>query len=151
MCIRDRESTESQLEIQDVAAVINRFLESLSVQQRTIFMRRYWHMTSIGDIAKAYGLSLIHISPTVLGRNTVEQIQVGVVGGYVGNMEYLIRRTLEEMHCDNIKVIATGGLSRMIAEQTDHIDIVDTSLTMAGLQMIYDRNRDAKPVAVTNR
>ena len=51
-CVSGKESTESQLESQDVAAVINRFLESLSVQQRTIFMRRYWHMTSIGDIAR---------------------------------------------------------------------------------------------------
>jgi type III pantothenate kinase len=87
---------------------------------------------------------------TVLGRNTVEQIQAGVVGGYVGNMEYLIRHCIQEMDCDNVKVIATGGLSRMIAQQTDQINIVDTRLTLDGLQIIYDRNRDAKPIEVKN-
>ena len=92
----------------------------------------------------------LQMPPTVLGRNTVEQIQVGVVAGYVGNMEYLIRRSKEEMGCDNIKVIATGGLSRMIARQTKMIDIVDTGLTLDGLQMVYDRNRDAKPIEIKN-
>ena len=92
----------------------------------------------------------LQMPPTVLGRNTIEQIQAGVVGGYVGNMEYLIRQVIQEMDCEGIKVIATGGLSRMIAQQTDRINIVDTCLTMDGLQMIYDRNRDAKPVEVKN-
>ena len=92
----------------------------------------------------------LQMPPTVLGRNTIEQIQAGVVGGYVGNMEYLIRQVIAEMDCGAVKVIATGGLSRMIAEQTDCINIVDTSLTMDGLQMIYDRNRDAKPVEIKN-
>ena len=92
----------------------------------------------------------LQMPPTVLGRNTVEQIQAGVVGGYVGNIEYLIRQVMEEMGCDGIKVIATGGLSRMIAEQTDQITIVDTRLTLDGLQMIYDQNRDAKPLEIRN-
>ena len=92
----------------------------------------------------------LQMPPTVLGRNTVEQIQAGVVGGYVGNMEYLVHQVIREMGCDNIKVIATGGLSRMIAQQTDRITIVDTGLTLDGLQMIYDRNRDAKPIEVKN-
>ena len=92
----------------------------------------------------------LQMPSTVLGRNTVEQIQAGIMAGYVGNMEYLIRRSKEEMRCSNVKVIATGGLSRMIAQQTDQIDIVDTGLTLDGLQMIYDRNRDAKPIEIKN-
>lgn len=92
----------------------------------------------------------LQMPQTVLGRNTVEQIQAGVVAGYVGNMEYLIRQVMEEMNCDGIKVIATGGLSRMIAQQTDRINIVDTMLTLDGLRMIYDENRDAKPIEVKN-
>ncbi len=92
----------------------------------------------------------LQMPPTVLGRNTVEQIQSGVVAGYVGNMEYLIRRVLAEMSCPDVKVIATGGMSRMIAEQTDHITIVDSRLTLDGLWLIYDRNRDAKPKEVRN-
>lgn len=92
----------------------------------------------------------LQMPQTVLGRNTVEQIQAGVVAGYVGNMEYLIRQVMEEMNCDRIKVIATGGLSRMIAQQTDRINIVDPMLTMDGLRMIFDANRDAKPIEVKN-
>ena len=41
---------------------------------------------------------------------------------------YLIRQVMEEMDCEGIKVIATGGLSRMIAQQTDRINIVDPML-----------------------
>ena len=92
----------------------------------------------------------LQMPQTVLGRNTVEQIQAGVVAGYVGNMEYLIRQVMEEMDCEGIKVIATGGLSRMIAQQTDRINIVDPMLTMDGLRMIFDANRDAKPIEVKN-
>lgn len=92
----------------------------------------------------------LQVPPTVLGRNTVEQIQAGVVAGYVGNMEYLVSQIIAEMGCEDIKVIATGGLSRMIAQRTDRINIVDTRLTLDGLQMIYDRNRDAKPIEVKN-
>ena len=92
----------------------------------------------------------LQMPQTVLGRNTVEQIQAGVVAGYVGNMEYLIRQVMEEMDCEGIKVIATGGLSRMIAQQTDKINIVDPMLTMDGLRMIFDANRDAKPIEVKN-
>lgn len=73
-----------------------------------------------------------------------------MVAGYVGNMEYLVSQIIAEMGCEDIKVIATGGLSRMIAQRTDRINIVDTRLTLDGLQMIYDRNRDAKPIEVKN-
>ena len=92
----------------------------------------------------------LQMPQTVLGRNTEEQIQAGVVAGYVGNMEYLIRQVMEEVDCEGIKVIATGGLSRMIAQQTDRINIVDPMLTMDGLRMIFDANRDAKPIEVKN-
>ncbi|MDD6024577.1 MAG: type III pantothenate kinase [Oscillospiraceae bacterium] len=92
----------------------------------------------------------LQMPETILGRNTVEQIQAGVVGGYVGDMEYLIRRAIRELGCEDVKVIATGGLSRLIAQETDLIAIVDSSLTMDGLRMIYDENRDAKPIEVKN-
>ena len=72
--------------------------------------------TGIPETAMLPGWRL-QMPQTVLGRNTVEQIQAGVVAGYVGNMEYLIRQVMEEMNCEGIKVAATGGLSRMIAQQ----------------------------------
>ena len=74
----------------------------------------------------------------VIGTSTLEQLQAGVVAGYVGNIEYLISRMKREMGRDDIKVVATGGLSRLIYENTDMIDIIDSRLTLDGLRMIYE-------------
>lgn len=80
--------------------------------------------------------------PTVLGQNTVMQIQAGAVVGYIGAMEYLIRETKREMgYGDDVKVVATGGLARMVAENTTMIDIVDCQLILDGLRLIYEKNR----------
>lgn len=87
----------------------------------------------------------LNMPRTVLGYDTVTQIQAGVVGGYVGSMEYLIRRTKAEMEEPEgeIKVIATGGLSHLIAGHTGAIDAVDGELILEGLVSIY-RNYKAK-------
>ncbi len=74
----------------------------------------------------------------VLGSTTTMQIQAGVVAGYVGNMEYLIDRMKAEMGGGDIQVIATGGLARVIADNTEKIDVVDSQLTLDGLRMIYE-------------
>lgn len=83
---------------------------------------------------------------TALGYDTITQIQTGVVGGYVGSMEYLIRRTKAEMADpdDAIKVVATGGLAYLVAEHTDAIDAVDGELILDGLVSIYRKYRDKK-------
>ena len=75
----------------------------------------------------------------VIGTSTLEQLQAGVVAGYVGNIEYLISRMKQEMGLDGIRVVATGGLSRLISENTRMIDIIDSWLTLDGLRMIYER------------
>ncbi len=75
---------------------------------------------------------------SVLGTSTIEQIQGGVVAGYVGNMEYLITRMKAEMGEPNVKVVATGGLSRLVADNTALIDVVDRELTVDGLRLIYE-------------
>lgn len=79
--------------------------------------------------------------PTVLGSTSVGQIQAGAVMGYIGSIEYLIRRTKAEMGypAEEIRVIATGGLARMVAENTTLIDIVDRQLLLDGLRMLYNR------------
>ena len=90
----------------------------------------------------------LQMPETLLGRSTVEQIQAGVVGGYVGTIEYLVDRVIKEMDCGPVKVIATGGLAKMISQYTDRIQIVDSSLTLDGLRYIYEANRDAKPIEI---
>ncbi|MTQ97225.1 type III pantothenate kinase [Pseudoflavonifractor sp. BIOML-A6] len=79
----------------------------------------------------------------VLGCTAVSQIQAGAVGGYIGSMEYLIRRAKAEMgYGDAVKVVATGGLSRMVAQNTPIIDIVDSRLVLDGLRITYNRHKE---------
>jgi type III pantothenate kinase len=79
-----------------------------------------------------------------IGKNTVHAMQSGVVWGYVGLVEGMINRIKTDMGemGKNAKVIATGGLARMIASNTDCVDIVDPNLTLDGLRIIYDLNRE---------
>lgn len=84
--------------------------------------------------------------PSVLGQNTISQIQAGSVLGYIGAIEYLIRRTKAEMGFgDDVKVVATGGLARLIADNTDLIDVVDSQLIVDGLRILYERYKAKNP------
>jgi RNA polymerase sigma-70 factor (ECF subfamily) len=56
-CVSGEATIETQLERQEIIDAINRFLETLPENQRNIFLRRYWHMTAVRDIANAYGIS----------------------------------------------------------------------------------------------
>ena len=77
---------------------------------------------------------------SVLGKNTIAQIQAGSVMGYIGAIEYLIRQTKAEMPSgENATVVATGGLARLISDNTDLIDVVDGQLILDGLRIIYER------------
>ena len=80
---------------------------------------------------------------TVIGRNTISNLQSGMLYGYVGQVEYLVKRMKQELKRDDAVVVATGGMARMIAEQTDAINYVDSLLTLKGLRLIYERNADS--------
>lgn len=77
---------------------------------------------------------------SVIGRNTVTNLQSGIVYGYVGQVTYLIKKMREELSAPNAKVIATGGLALLVADETDSIDVLDGILTLKGLRLIYERN-----------
>ena len=74
-----------------------------------------------------------------IGRNTVEGMQSGIMFGYVGLVEGLVRRFREQLG-QHTKVVATGGLADAIARETRAIDVVDPNLTLTGLRMIYELN-----------
>lgn len=78
----------------------------------------------------------------VIGKNTVTSMQAGVVFGYIGQTEYIIRKIKEEYGNQEMRVISTGGLGKIIANQTDLIDIYDPDLTFKGLKIIYDKNKN---------
>ena len=75
-----------------------------------------------------------------IGRNTITNLQAGIVYGYVGQVNYLVKKFREELKAPNAKVIATGGLALLVADETDSIDVLDGILTLKGLRIIYERN-----------
>ncbi|MFC7372330.1 type III pantothenate kinase [Fictibacillus iocasae] len=77
----------------------------------------------------------------IVGKNTVNAMQAGIVYGYVGQVEGIVRRMKEQSDTEP-KVIATGGLAALIAQECKLIDIVDPFLTLKGLLMIYLKNRN---------
>ena len=79
----------------------------------------------------------------VIGRNTVANMQAGIVYGYIGQIKYLVNRMKREMGVEGIKVIATGGLAVLVAGESSVIDVMDGLLTLKGLRIIYEKN--AKP------
>jgi type III pantothenate kinase len=78
----------------------------------------------------------------VIGRNTAVGMQSGVFYGYVGQVNYLVNRIKQEMKEENIKVVATGGLAKFIATEAETIDEVNGRLTLEGLRIIYEKNRN---------
>ncbi|MFO0563356.1 MAG: type III pantothenate kinase [Polyangiales bacterium] len=81
--------------------------------------------------------------PRVIGKNTVNAMQSGIVLGQAGLVDGLVARIKEETRFDPVRVIATGGLARLIAPETSSIEEVDDWLTLDGLRILYDRNRTA--------
>jgi type III pantothenate kinase len=81
------------------------------------------------------------VPQNALQMNTVAQIQSGALLGYIGAMEYLVARSKQELNEpeETIKVVATGGLARLIAANTHMIDVVDSGLILEGLVSIYHR------------
>ena len=76
---------------------------------------------------------------TILAKDTVSSMQAGIFYGYIGQTEYIVRKLKEASQLDNIKVVATGGLGKLISENTDAIDIYDANLTLQGLRLIYEK------------
>ncbi len=77
----------------------------------------------------------------IVGKNTVAAMQSGILFGYVGQVEGIVRRMKEESK-KTPTVIATGGLANLISKESNIIDVVDPFLTLKGLQLIYKRNMD---------
>jgi type III pantothenate kinase len=77
--------------------------------------------------------------PSVIGRNTVHAMQAGLLFGYVSMVEGMVERFRKELGL-SMKVIATGGLAPLIAQETDVIQIIAPWLTLDGLRILWDLN-----------
>lgn len=83
--------------------------------------------------------------PTVICKNTVTNIQAGIIYGYIGQVDYIVEKMKEEMMAIGEKepyVVATGGLASLIYKDSKHIDKVDPYLTLEGLRIIYEKNKE---------
>jgi type III pantothenate kinase len=78
--------------------------------------------------------------PKAIGTNTVHAMQSGLLFGYVGMVEGMVARYKKELG-DNMRVIGTGGLAEVIAQETNVIEVVNPWLTLEGLQMIWEMNQ----------
>jgi type III pantothenate kinase len=75
---------------------------------------------------------------SIIAKETVSSMQGGLVFGYIGQTEYIIKKIKEAGYPD-AKVVATGGLGNIIVPETDSIDFYDPMLTLDGLRIIYEK------------
>jgi type III pantothenate kinase len=80
---------------------------------------------------------------SVIGTNTVVNMQSGIYFGYLGLVDGILARIRREVP-DVKRVVATGGLATLFAEESEHIDEVNPELTLKGLKIIYERNRSPR-------
>ena len=78
---------------------------------------------------------------SILAQNTVTSMQAGLIYGQIGQTEYIVKKVKEEAGLTDMKVVATGGLGSIIADETDVIEVYDRGLTLDGLRMIYEKNK----------
>ena len=86
--------------------------------------------------------------PKVIGTTTVTHIQSGLYYGYIGLVDGILARMIAEIGTDlndpaHPKIIATGGLARLIAEDSRYIETIDDMLTLDGLRIVFERNHEA--------
>lgn len=80
---------------------------------------------------------------TVICKNTVASMQAGIIYGYIGQVDYIVSKMKKEMQAKGEEepvVVATGGLAKLIAKDSNTIDKVEPFLTLDGLRIIYQKN-----------
>ncbi len=76
---------------------------------------------------------------SILAKETISSMQAGLVYGQIGQTEYIVEHMKKESKMKDVRVVATGGLGRIISEATDCIDVYDANLTLHGMRLIYEK------------
>jgi type III pantothenate kinase len=86
-------------------------------------------------------LPKIELAPpkSVIGKNTIDAIRSGVVYGYAGAIDAILRRMYDELG-ERAQVVATGGLAGLVVPYAEEIEDIDDLLTLTGLRLLYERN-----------
>ncbi|HIZ25048.1 MAG TPA: type III pantothenate kinase [Candidatus Gallimonas intestinigallinarum] len=82
----------------------------------------------------------IEAPKSVIATNTVTNMQAGIVFGFAGLVQFIVKKIKKELKTSDALTIATGGFSETIAKETDCIDVIDRMLTLDGLKYLYDLN-----------
>lgn len=81
---------------------------------------------------------------SIVAKNTVSSIQAGIVIGHIGETIYILETLKKTLKQPNLKVIATGGLARVIDEKEEIFDVIDPVLSLKGLRILYEKNKHKK-------
>ncbi len=75
----------------------------------------------------------------IIAKETISSMQAGLFYGTIGQSEYIIRKIKEEAGTPDAKVVATGGLGKIVADYSQEIEMYDADLTLKGLLYIYKK------------
>lgn len=84
----------------------------------------------------------LRVPDSILATNTISCMQAGIMFGYIGQLEYIIKRFESELKRNDIRVIVTGGLGGLIHQESELIDVYDPDLIFKGMKILYDRNKE---------
>ncbi len=98
------------------------------------------HDSLVSRAAQLHKVELVP-PPNPIGRNTIHALQSGIFWGYVGMIDSLLERILDQLACEGTQVVATGGLAPLFKAHIRRIDHVAPELTLDGLRLIYEMNR----------
>ena len=93
----------------------------------------------VRDTAKLPRFELVK-PERVIGKTTVTNLQSGLIYGYIGQVDYLVKQIKRELNAPDALVVATGGMAVLVAEDA-RIDKLDGLLTLKGLRLLYERNQ----------
>ena len=99
------------------------------------------------DALSRRAAQLLKVEPArpnrVIGKNTVECLQSGIIYGFAGQVEGIVERMSRELapaDPDSVTVAATGGLAPLVLDEVSVIDVYEPWLTLTGLRLVYERN-----------